>query len=360
MHTAISFIKELFSHGIADNKEEKEFIILLRIQAVLFGIYFLILSFFLAANGHYALTFITLGACTILFVSYICTMTNQLHLSLTLLTASFFVLSFLLSIFSGFNYNFYWILVILIPILYFNTEITIHENIPYATLLIVSIFTLFVIDFLTNKLAPISDQKILFLNMFLLFFSLIITSFLGKERFRNSENQISMANEKLKNMANRDALTQLYNRRAMHNRLRESSLAYTKNPNPFCIAIGDIDFFKKINDNYGHNAGDAVLIALSELLSSFMEKRGYVARWGGEEFLFCFTGAELEDARKQLELLLQIINQHEFHFQDKIILVRMTFGVEIFQEHLGIENTISRADQKLYIGKSTGRNKIIS
>ncbi len=360
MRKLIDITKELFSHGISDKISEKEFYILLRVQSLLFLLYFFILSILLAANQQYILTFFSLASCGIMCISYVFTMIERLHLSLSLLTTTFFLASCLFSIFSGFNFNYYWIIILLIPILYFNTESTINEHIPYATIIILSILILFLFDLFTNSLAPISNQKIQILNMFLLLLSLTTSSFLGKEQFLNSENQILQANEQLRNMANRDALTQLYNRRAMQKRLRESALSYTKNPNPFCIAIGDIDFFKKINDEYGHDAGDAILIAFGSLLSSFMEKRGYVARWGGEEFLFCFTNVELEDAKKQLELLLDVINQHEFHFQDKTILVHMTVGIEVYQEHLGIENTISRADNKLYLGKSSGRNKVVS
>ena len=360
MQKTLDFMKELFSHGLSENKEGYEFIILLRMQSIIFGIYFILLSILLAANQEYVLTFIALAACCTICVSYVCTIINRVHLSLTLLITCFFIVSCLFSILSGFNYNYYWILVILLPILYFNTKITIHERLPYASIISASIFILFLFDLFTQSHAPITNQSIQFLNMYLLLVSLTVTTFLGKERFQNSENQIIIVNERLRNMANRDALTQLYNRRAMQQHLRESSLAYTKKPSPFCIAIGDIDFFKKINDEFGHDAGDTVLIALGALLTSFMEKRGYVSRWGGEEFLFCFTNVELEDAKKQLDLLLQIINQHEFHFQDKTILVHMTFGIEVFQEHLGIENTISKADDKLYLGKSTGRNKVVS
>lgn len=360
MQTFTGIINRIFGHGLAEKEEGIEFILLLRIQTVLYGMYFLILSVLLSLNQHYSLSFLVLAGCTILCVSYVCTMSDRLHLSLILLAASFWLISFILSIGAGFDYHFYWILVTLIPILYFNTTVSIHDNIPYATLLTITVITLFFIDLFGNKPALIPDKTIIIMNMALLLLSLTTTAYLGKERFKNSENQIRLANQRLRNMVNEDSLTSLPNRRAMNGSLREASLSYLKHPNPFCIAIGDIDFFKRINDTYGHDAGDAILIAISEIFTNFMEKRGSVARWGGEEFLFCFTGVELEDATKQLELLRQLIQEHEFYFQDKSIPVTMTFGIEIFQEHLGVENTISKADEKLYDGKDTGRNRVIA
>lgn len=360
MRVILNLMKRIFSHGISETEDGIEFILLLRIQAVLYIAYFLVLSVMLAAGRHYLLSFLVLAGCTMLCISYVCTMSNRLHLSLVLLASCFWSVSFLLSIGAGFDYHFYWILVTLVPILYFNTTVSIHENIPYASLLTLTVIILFFIDLLQKRPSLIANKYIIITNMILLLLSLTSSAYLGKERFKNSENQIRLANQKLRNMANQDSLTSLPNRRAMNQHLREASIAYLKKPNPFCIAIGDIDLFKRINDTFGHDAGDAILISISEIFTTFMEKRGSIARWGGEEFLFCFTDSELEDATKQLELLRKLIHEHEFHFQEKLIPVTMTFGIEVFQEHLGIENTISRADEKLYNGKEAGRNRVVS
>ncbi len=317
------------------------------------------MSIMLAAVSEYSLTFLSLFGCSVLFVSYAATISKRPILSFSIFSTCVFLIILAFSIFASFNYNFYWILVTLIPILYFNTEITSDKNIPFASLLTIAIIVLYFLDKTHISSIPISDTVILGLNLLTMLFSMSATAFLSKERFRNSEDQILQANEKLKKMANHDTLTQLFNRRAMHTKLRELSISYTKKPSPFCIAIGDIDYFKKINDHYGHDAGDAILIALGEILDEFMIKRGIVSRWGGEEFLFCFTNAELPDAKKHLEMLRQTIQRHEFKFRDQRIKVSMTFGVEVYQEHLGIENTISRADKKLYIGKSSGRNQTV-
>ena len=111
MQSIMYIIKTMFSHGISDREDGVEFILLLRIQSVLYTIYFLALSFMLAATRHYILTFFVLAGASLLCISYIVTMNNRLHLSLVLLTTTFWILAFFLSIFAGFDYHFYWILV---------------------------------------------------------------------------------------------------------------------------------------------------------------------------------------------------------------------------------------------------------
>ena len=128
---------------------------------------------------------------------------------------------------------------------------------------------------------------------------------------------------------------------------------------PFCVAIGDVDFFKKVNDNYGHDAGDYVLVTLSELFRNSLKGRGMVARWGGEEFLFTFEGMNVQQAYAALELLRFQIEKYNFQHKEQNIKVTMTFGIEEYSQIIGIESTISKADIKLYEGKNNGRNKVV-
>jgi diguanylate cyclase (GGDEF)-like protein len=89
-------------------------------------------------------------------------------------------------------------------------------------------------------------------------------------------------------MASLDALTQLPNRRSMNAHLEVLVYDNDRTGAPFCVAIGDVDYFKKVNDNYGHDTGDYVLTTLSGLFQNIVKGRGSVARWGGEEFLLLY------------------------------------------------------------------------
>lgn len=163
----------------------------------------------------------------------------------------------------------------------------------------------------------------------------------------------------LRIMIEQDALTELYNRRSGEKKLRQIFEASGASGQSFAIAIGDIDFFKKVNDTYGHECGDAVLKNVSALLKQHMWRRGFAARWGGEEFLLVFERADLAEARKKLELLMDKIHELDTLYEDQHVKVNMTFGL-VCESGKDIHALLKEADEKLYIGKTNGRNQVIS
>lgn len=154
-----------------------------------------------------------------------------------------------------------------------------------------------------------------------------------------------------------DALTHLANRRSGDKKLRQLVAEARKNNSPFCISIGDIDFFKKVNDTYGHECGDKVLQNVAACLRKRMRGKGFAARWGGEEFLLVFENSTMDDAYALLTLLLEDIRNMETKYDDCTIQVTMTFGLAFGETH-DVTQLLRNADQKLYEGKTTGRNKI--
>ena len=131
------------------------------------------------------------------------------------------------------------------------------------------------------------------------------------------------------------------------------------NGTPFAIAIGDIDFFKKVNDTYGHSCGDLVLKSVSDILRGHMNSIGFVARWGGEEFLFVFDHLDAQQAQKSLQDLLTKIRELEIPYQDQVIRVTMTFGLVAGDER-DQDTLLCLADNKLYEGKTGGRDRVIA
>jgi len=180
---------------------------------------------------------------------------------------------------------------------------------------------------------------------------------------RNDElGDISKSSEKMqKNIrafVETDALTGLSNRRFMMGALQKVFSRNKASNRPFSLAICDIDFFKNINDTYGHNAGDAVLIAVANVLKEGMKGKGYVARWGGEEFLLLFDKADAKEGTLILNELLNKIREMVVEFYEYKISITMTFGITE-GEFTNIESLISRADSKLYYGKTHGRNQVV-
>lgn len=164
---------------------------------------------------------------------------------------------------------------------------------------------------------------------------------------------IISSEEKLTELAHTDRLTGLYNRRYMTQRLDENGASEES-----VIAMCDIDDFKKINDTYGHNAGDEVLEKVSAVMKS--ECAGCdISRWGGEEFLI-LSPCGIENTQQMLEQLRQKISAHTFIFDGKEISVTLTIGVQAAHKDLSVDEWVRKADDKLYVGKRSGKNKIIT
>lgn len=164
----------------------------------------------------------------------------------------------------------------------------------------------------------------------------------------------------LRALVEQDALTGLNNRRYADKRLHQLvSQNHTTSDN-FTIAIGDIDFFKKVNDTYGHEAGDVVLKGVSELIRNCMRGCGYAARWGGEEFLFVFESLSYKESVTKLNAFLDELRSTTFMYKDTPIQVTMTLGVAICHPNDSLNILLKYADDKLYKGKTEGRNRIVT
>ncbi len=173
------------------------------------------------------------------------------------------------------------------------------------------------------------------------------------------EKKLMSYNEKLRELSRRDPLTKLYNRRAMFEYLEKQVERAEGYGEWFDIAIGDIDFFKKVNDTYGHEAGDEVLRHIAGQLSAYMAGKGRICRWGGEEFLLVFENMNGEVAQKHLEEIRRMIEQAPTYYKETRISVTMTFGLDEYINNKPIDETIISADHKLYMGKEQGRNRVV-
>ncbi len=162
----------------------------------------------------------------------------------------------------------------------------------------------------------------------------------------------------LRNIVELDGLTNLLNRRTGEQKLRNTYLSSGDSDLPFTIVMADIDYFKSINDTYGHHNGDVVLKNIAGLLKEYTRHKGYAIRWGGEEFMLVFENHSMEETRPYLEQLQAEIREFVHTIEETEICVTMTFGVAC-DATLEIEELIELADDKLYEGKSAGRNCII-
>ena len=156
-----------------------------------------------------------------------------------------------------------------------------------------------------------------------------------------------------------DPLTQIGNRRYLLGTLSKIMERSKETGEKFALAIADIDFFKKVNDTYGHNAGDEVLKAVAGVLKKNMQGNGIAARWGGEEFIIVYDRCDKEAAVAHIEAILEEIRAMTVEADGFSIRVTMTFGVTD-GKIADSETLIEQADELLYYGKQHGRNQIVS
>lgn len=155
-----------------------------------------------------------------------------------------------------------------------------------------------------------------------------------------------------------DALTGLYNRRHFNAELEREFMRSKRYGGNLCIAIIDIDFFKKINDTYGHLCGDYILKEVAYLILENFRKTDMVFRYGGEEFVVIMTETSLENSLIPLERLRKTIENNNFIYKDKKITVTVSIGVEANQTDT-TDEFLNNADKALYQAKQNGRNQTV-
>lgn len=163
----------------------------------------------------------------------------------------------------------------------------------------------------------------------------------------------------IRDMIERDPLTRLYTRRIGASKVDYTQKLLNEAGVKYCVCMGDIDFFKKVNDTYGHDAGDIVLHDVAHIFNENMLGHGFTIRWGGEEFLIIFEDADLEKAYNTLAKIRELVLAHEMTYGDDVIKVTMTFGL-IEGDGRNIEDIVKEADNLLYYGKQNGRNQIVT
>ena len=154
----------------------------------------------------------------------------------------------------------------------------------------------------------------------------------------------------------RDVLTEIPNRLAYDERLKLEIANFRRNQTPFTLVVWDIDFFKKVNDNYGHAAGDQVLKLVASILNKNMRDTDFIARYGGEEFVSLLPGTDLKNAQIITDKLRNLIAESNFHFRDEAVSITVSCGYAEIKLNEEGENLFIRADKALYKAKQNGRN----
>ncbi|KTD49541.1 GGDEF domain-containing protein [Legionella rubrilucens] len=157
---------------------------------------------------------------------------------------------------------------------------------------------------------------------------------------------------------NQDSLTGLPNRASYDEHIQEAYNRWQRGYGELSLAIADIDHFKKINDNYGHLAGDKVLKKVATLFKTSIRSVDFIARYGGEEFIFIFERTSEKEAKRILESLRSAVESCQFCYRDTRVDVTVSFGLTTFKPDEDIETLFMRADAAMYQAKRAGRNRV--
>lgn len=171
--------------------------------------------------------------------------------------------------------------------------------------------------------------------------------------FRHYEASRANAYKALEKLSTTDKLTGLYNRSKLDDVLLGQFAMSKRTGAPFSIVLVDCDFFKDINDRFGHLYGDKVLKTLATLIKENTREVDAVGRWGGEEYLIVLPNAVLAEAQEHAERVRCAIKSHLFEHGGQ---VTATFGITQYQEGDTVERILKRADRALYEGKNSGRD----
>lgn len=207
------------------------------------------------------------------------------------------------------------------------------------------------------QLSSVEENTMQILNTITIFWCISVISYVFSKDSQELEGKLVEYNNQLMRQANTDTLTGLFNRRRAMEYLTEM-VHQSQNPG-FSLCMCDIDFFKKVNDNYGHDFGDEVLKEVARILREEQKGKNMAARLGGEEFLLVFPECNGDDAYLKVEAIRKKIKETKVERNGKQVGVTMTFGLTEYDFQNGIEATLKEADEKLYIGKEKGRDIII-
>jgi diguanylate cyclase (GGDEF)-like protein len=188
------------------------------------------------------------------------------------------------------------------------------------------------------------------------------------ERLEAREAELYRALSRSHQKAIHDSLTGLNNRGYMEEALGQLTARAQRNPQPLAIIMADIDFFKRVNDTFGHAAGDQVLRAIAKMLKDSVREGDIACRYGGEEFMLVLPGATEETARQKANELLEGVRRIALDYKGRS-LGRITLSIGIATNYTGsdrrsisratAEHLIQAADEALYQAKEGGRNRVV-
>ena len=275
----------------------------------------------------------------------------------------------LATVFVGWDYGFFFYTISWIPVTFYLTFSisSFNRKMFYPIFTTIVVFVSYVImRIVTWIVDPVYTFDtngfryfFYFFNTTIGFLMTLIFSALFSIEITSLRLRLENENHNLEDQANYDPLTHFLNRRSMNERLEQAHRNALINDVHYSLIMCDIDHFKTFNDQNGHDCGDFVLKTISQIIYSQIRAKDCVCRWGGEEFLILISG-ESTMASEIAERIRRSIEEYEFSYEGKILHVTISMGVSAYYTNSKLSTLIEIADKRLYKGKESGRNIVIS
>jgi diguanylate cyclase (GGDEF)-like protein len=212
--------------------------------------------------------------------------------------------------------------------------------------------------FFAENLLQTSYDSFFSRRYFAAFVCVSLTALVHEYTREDRRQELLALSKKLSFLSQTDDLTGLANRRSITGMIQREIVRYDRKRRPFCLLIADIDHFKDVNDEYGHECGDQVLIALAEALDNNTKKQDIVSRWGGEEFIILLPETTYEEGIISAERLRLAIETLEVAYENEKISVTISIGLTEYNKGQTFNQIIRTADNLLYQAKGSGRNQV--
>ncbi len=183
----------------------------------------------------------------------------------------------------------------------------------------------------------------------------------ANNRLQSQLIEIGLLQSQLREQAIRDPLTNLFNRRYLEETLQRELARAAREAYPVCVVMMDLDYFKRINDTYGHEAGDHVLRALANMLTEQSRRGDFACRYGGEEFVIVMPNISMDIACQRAEMLRQALGLLSIPYGDIQLSTTISMGIACYPEDGGTRKAVLRAaDKAMYAAKDAGRNQVLA
>lgn len=352
-------IYENICRDTGGKNESSKLIIVVRLLTLSMAVYSLTNSLLVAATEQVGGLILSLFSLVLFLLAFVCSYHWKTFSSYLILNGYILIWSVANVICFGWNIGVQHFLVTLLVFCYFSKYKHTAAKLCYtAFLLLLRIYLYYYCHSHEAKflLEPSLNDAMQIVNTLFVFLSLALIAYFFSSDSQELEGKLIEYNRQLMKQANTDTLTGLYNRR--------STIEYLENllhdpDHQISICLCDIDFFKRVNDTYGHDVGDEVLKKISSTFWKELPPDSFISRWGGEEFLLIFPRLNGDDAVVALEKLRQKIKAITFNGGSETFSVSLTYGLVEYDYHSDLTTILKEADEKLYIGKENGRDRII-